>query len=292
MALLLSRTLGFALVVVLFVACGTSTPEPTPTPTPTSTPVPTPTRTPSPTPASPPTSTPNPTAPAVSIATLPPGVPSAAEVLKAALAAMAQAGSYHFEMDARISGPTADAASAIPLSFVGDFQAPDRARGKVALTMGLFSVEMETITIGDTTYATNPQTGEWQLASGLTSALPGPTDFTGEAVPGLVDVALLGVETVGGTPAYRLRGALPVEIMGGTEGKARADYWIGVEDSLILQIDAEGELGLDTVGDNAGAAGISGTANISMTIRFSRYGEPVLIEAPEVAPPQATPPSP
>ena len=256
-----------ALSVLLVVACGETTAEPTHTP------VPTPMPTPIPTPSPVPTSTPTPVPEAA-------GASTAQEVLAASVAAMAAQGSLHFELDARIKSPTAAFGTEIPLSFVGDFQAPDRVRGRLAASLGFFSLELEAITIGDTFYFTDPQTGQWETRPGAASALPNPAAFIMSSAGAVEAAVLVGRESLEGTPVYHLQGILPLDAFGGPEGRVQADIWIGVEDSLVRQISAAGEAPLDDLSAALGTTGLSGTANVAVTIRFSDYGEPVVIEAP------------
>ena len=61
-----------------------------------------------------------------------------------------------------------------------------------------------------------------------------------------------------------------------------ADFLISLDDFLILQIQAEGEVALDDAGDQLAGFGMSGTAAIEMTMTFSAFGEPVVIEPPQV----------
>ena len=257
----------FALSVILMVACDESTAD--------STPVSTSTATPSLTPTPVPTATPTPASEASGAAT-------AQEVLAASVAAMAAQGSLHFELDARISSPTAVFGTEIPLSFVGDFLAPDRVRGMLEVSFGFFSIGMEAINIGNAFYFTNPQTGQWETRPDAAYAFPNPAAFISASVGTLDSAVLVGRESLDGTPVYHLQGILPLDAFGGPEGRVQAELWIGVEDSLVWQIAAEGVAPLDDLSAALGTGGLSGTANVAVTIRFSDYGKPVVIEAPQV----------
>ena len=215
------RTLLFALSVLLVVACAGDATEPTPTPTPTPTPSPTPTPTPVPTPV-----------PEASSA------PTAQEVLATSVAAMAVQGSLRFELDTRIKSPTAAFGTEIPLSFVGEFQAPDRVQGRLTVSLGFFTLELEAITIGDTFYFTDPQTGQWETRPGAAFALPNPVAFILSSAGAVEAAVLVGRESLEGTPVYHLQGILSLDAFGGSEGRVQADIWIGVEDSLVRQIAA------------------------------------------------------
>jgi hypothetical protein len=205
----------------------------------------------------------------------------------ASLKAMQEVKSFHFEMDARIKLPAQQSGglvTEIPLKMVGDFVAPDRMRGKMTMSLGFISVDIESIAIGDKVYITNPQTGQWELAGGQTFALPSPQDFTGVDASQLGNLSVVGEVTLDGTKVLHLRGKLPLDVTGQTGGEAQAEYWIGAEDRLIRQISVEGDVPLDDIAglpaSPLGGAGASGNAQLSLLMKFSRYGESITIEAP------------
>ena len=126
---------------------------------------------------------------------------------------MLEAGTLHFELDSRIRVQTGDTETSIPLTFVGDVQAPDRISGKLTVTLGFFALEMETVIIGDTSYITNIQTGEWEVSQSPAYALPSPTEFMGDAIAALGDRRAIGGgdarRNTGVSPAWRgTRGCL------------------------------------------------------------------------------------
>ena len=112
--------------------------------------------------------------------------------MEMALAAMTEVESFHFELESTVSTSTDDADVGLPISFTGDYQAPDRIRGELSLSLGFFSIDMEAIAIGDTTYITSLDSGEWEISSDLGFGVPNPAEL---AVPG--GVALEGLTLVG-----------------------------------------------------------------------------------------------
>jgi hypothetical protein len=287
------RTLIISLGLALLAACnqparslaqlGASTPTPTMTAIPTATPLPTA------------TPTPEPTATATLIPSLAPapGVAlntdaSLEELLAASIEAMSGVQSFHFELDASITTETDGSAMQIPLTFAGDYQAPDRTRGKMTISLGFLSMELETITIGDKAYISDPQTGEWEETSNASLVIPQPSDFTG--IPeqaNLEGMEVVGEETLeDGTPVLHLRAKAPEELTGGNTGDLDAHIWIGLEDSLIRRMKIDGDVPLDQVAALApgapfsGGALPSGPANLTMTVTLSNYNVPVEIEAP------------
>ena len=204
------------------------------------------------------------------------------KVLAQSLAAMAGVDSFHFQVDAAVKTSAGDLETTIPLTLVGDFQAPDRARTKLTVSLGFFSVEVESIAIGDTLYVTNPQTGQWEITSDSAFVFPSPTEFTGGIDLGLDEMVLVGEVTLGGTQTLHLRGTAPAEAFGGSQGRSEVEFWIGVDDLLIRKVATEVEISLEDLTASLGGVGLSGPATLSMTMEFTGYGEPVVIEAPEI----------
>ena len=278
--------------VTLFVACGSDEALPataaltaieTPTATPAVTPLPTPAPTPSPTPI--PSPTPSPTAtpeppPAVTLAS--PDGPSVIEILEASFAAMEAVESMHLEMVAEIKIDSGGTETNLPLKLVGDFQAPDRVHSSLSVSLGFFSIEVETIAIGDDVYTTDPLTGAWSVSSEAAFAFPAPADFAVGTELALLDPVLLGIGELDGGKVFRLSGAPPPDVFGTGEVLTDAEFWIGVDDFLIRKITAEAEVGLEELGGALGDVGISGPATVSLTISISDFGKPVVIEAPEL----------
>ena len=208
------------------------------------------------------------------------GLPSPLEVLGASFAAMDAAGSFHFEMDVAIKAPVEGADLEIPITLAGDFQAPDRVRGSMAMSLGFFTLEMEMVSIGETTYMTSPQTGEWEVVSDTTLVPPNLGELAEAGAGLLYDAVLVGEETLDGTPVYQIGGLLTQDVIAGLEPGGQVALWIGVDDSLIYRIGFRGEVSLDDLLGPMDQAGLSGQGALFMTARFSGYGVPVTIEPP------------
>ena len=199
------------------------------------------------------------------------------------MAAMAAQVSFHYDIQGSIRASSAT--TGIPISFVGDVVAPDRMRGKLNVNLGLLALEVETIVIGEATYTTNLQTAEWELGPGLPAALPDPSELArlgAKLVDELGDVELVGLESLEGLDAYRISGASLLSDFGGPEGEAQVDIWIDVEDFLVVQVTGEGKVSLEGLGQALSAVGLTGEVVIETTLKLSAFGEPVVIEAPQV----------
>ena len=123
---------------------------------------------------------------------------------------------------------------------------------------------------------------EWEVSAGLTAAIPSPVEMLQVALPALSETSLLAEEDFQGIGGHRLRGLVPEDILSGSGGKAAADFLIGLEDSLIYEITAEGQVPLDEVDVQLPGVDMSGKADIDLTVTFSAFGEPVDIQAPQL----------
>jgi WD40 repeat protein len=248
---------GLALALLLVTAC--RVPALTPTPTATATLTPSPTST--------PTSTPTPQ--------------SAQEILAAAIEAVQEAGSYHFDMTMQMNAGTVDGSLTmkIPMTFAGDFQQPDRMKATMTMEMLGQSIEMDMVTIGGTSYYRESTTGEWQVS---------PAQSGGESTPGgpgaidlgqMEDATFVGEERLAGSPVYHVAGTAPyplsfIESLGDVEGDLQIDYWIDQESSYVVKGTMQGDV--------TATGELEITIAISATVLFSGYGQAVEIEAPEV----------
>ena len=160
-----------ALVIAVGIACAESETAPTPTPSPTVAPTPEPTST--------------------------PIAESALEILEASMAAMQDAESLHFDIDVQVKLVVQGQPLDVPLRFVGDFQAPDRSQGTLSLAIPFFSIEIEVISIGSTTYTKDPETGEGVVTLDEAPFFEGPVEFIGvEELDKLLGLTLVGEETL------------------------------------------------------------------------------------------------
>ncbi len=272
----------FGILVLSIAACGGSD---SPTSSPTTAPVPTATVAPTPTVA--PTSAPVPTpAPTEAPPPTPGGdLPDPDSLLESAAAAMAAVTSFHFDVELVMSIDAEGQALEIPIGMTGDFQAPDRAKGKLSsiLEPG-FEIESEFVIIGPDFYMRDPLTGEWardeesSLGPALGPAIFPPDLVSPEGLEGLEDLVLTGEEVLGGVRTWRLSGSGSADALTGDGGlKLNAEVWIGVDDLLIHGVTMNGDIGF--LGDLTDGAG---GASISFEVWLSDYGVPVSIEAPEL----------
>lgn len=235
-------------------------------PTHTATPIPTFTPTPTPTPLTPET------------------------ILENALNNLNAVQTYHYQSDIQSTWILENADEEMSFAIKGDFQAPDRTREMISMNFNDETNESEFITIGNTTYLKDPDTGEWEIdivmkdltLSDLLTKRPGipavmPADIQ--------DLVLVEETHIDGNKVQHLsgRGSLT-----GTDyimnSDLQVDYWIGVDDGLLKQSSVEGELVIN--GDEFLSELALGqfTIDFSAMHRFSDFGKLIVIEAPTVEP--------
>ena len=213
---------------------------------------------------------------------------SARSVLEAAVEAAETVESYHSELDVKIGSATEEGQFELTYGLVVDYQAPDGWRAEVTVTVPLQgSIEVQMVSIDDTVYGTNPDTGRWELVPTESFSIVSLDLLAEDAITGIAGLSVQGVEELDGADVYRIAGTLPAgavatttslgTLIDGGEGDLSVVYWIGVDDSLIRRFTGEGELEFD--------AGIK--VSVSVTADFSDFGKDVVIEAPVVEPPPA-----
>ena len=147
-------------------------------------------------------------------------------------------------------------------------------------------IEFQMVSIGDVVYATDSQTGAWEISESsetLVAALDDALDFTGDDfINDIRELTVEGVEILDDVSVYRVTGVLTAAALGdatlfrvldpGGQGELQVAYWVGVSDSLVRKFTAGGRLALEE----------GEMINFSMVVEVSDFGEEVVIEVPEV----------
>ncbi len=299
-----------ALILTLSVACGQE-PVPTPTPTiaptetatptpPTNTPVagpvaasniPLPTRAPVSTPTLGPTSTPTPLPPEVAI-------------MGSARDSMATAVSYAFDINGVLIGKTEDGTYVeVPITYAGD-ALPDYNSASIELTTPSETLEFDVVSLHGgafsfgpyfrMSYALDTEVRRWSDNVELfaLSALTNPRFLLGSdsretnRIATRGQMKLEGQETLNGVNTHVITGKLPLEQVSGADGELMdVIYRIGVDDSLLRQVEIEGDISpsiLMSFTDD----GYAGTDRANLTVRFFDYGKSVDYAAPNLISPR------
>ena len=206
---------------------------------------------------------------------------SAEAILEMANTAMRAVDFVHLDMGVTMTSIEGE----LYFGFQGDFQAPDRFRGvrdtMMSLAAGFEGVGhlTEDMSIGGTFYQEGSSTEYaeyWEVASAYADPLADPTEFIGGDLPEFRNLVLAGEETLDGVPVYHLKGKAPPGAFESVEGELDADIWIRVDDSALVRITLEGEAQVEGLWGDSDAS----SATVSMTMKFSDFGKPVVIEVP------------
>ena len=214
--------------------------------------------------------------------------PSPRDILSAAHAAMSALDSYHAELRSVLADDEGDSGLTICERVAIDFQAPDRIREHYSSFRSAWGefFTTEIIFIGASVYGTDPVTGKWEWAP-----LP-PVDsadlleiFGDDATTDLRDASIEGIEELNNVDVYRISGTvtsqifdkalddyLPMGTIDESNFPLRTVFWVGVDDSLVRKVSAEG------VYEDVEADLLSS----SIVIEYSAFGEDIVVEAPEV----------
>ena len=210
---------------------------------------------------------------------------------------MRQVESFHAEVDAAFTVIQTEASfrmdeesfgTEFPIRFIGDFQLPDRASGKLQLALGLVLLELDIVKIGEIAYITNPETGAWEQYPLFLTGLPDPYDLVLPPSEPLrySNFEVIKEETIDGVLTRHIRADLRASFLGSTFDNLFVEMWIGKEDNLLYRLTMAGEVSVDeadTAGLASGALGaadIGGDAEFTMTITFSNFNQPIVIEPP------------
>lgn len=175
-----------------------------------------------------------------------------------------------------------------PILFSGDFRLPDRAKGKLLISLGIVALEMDIVTIGEQAYITNPETGGWEEYPLFLTGLPDPYDLV--LLPAETgrysDIQVVKDAIIDGVQTRHIRANLRASVLGGSYDNLFLDIWIGKDDGLTHRLIMSGETDVDEQ-DSAGlasgafgAADFGGKAEFTMTIDYTNFNQPVVIEPP------------
>ena len=194
---------------------------------------------------------------------------------------MSKVESYHLEVDTiiRIPSTQTEAAQERELSrLVADVAAPGRLKAKLSAFSPfggepVEGIEVEIVTIDETTYIGDPATKKWDWRPRTDEDLV-MSRVAGIAVGSMIDATKLADEAVDGVLSYQLEGNVGPDVLGpgdeSTPETIPAEIWIGKDDQLVRQVRLELEFQ---------GAQVPGTITVS-TLTLSRFNEPVTVEAP------------
>jgi hypothetical protein len=202
--------------------------------------------------------------------------PSAQEIIRDSINKMNAISSFHFELGHE-GGRTLIAMGLELDEAIGDVAKPDRLKTNITAALGGMLVEVEVVTVGTTTYMTNPLTKKWELIPGEFSAIS-IFDPNAGITAILEDMSnpskVEGEEKEQVGNSYHIKGEIPSEslrpiTLSSVEGvNITVDVWIDTENFLINQIRVEGQI---TEMEKPG---------IIRILKLSNYDQEIKIESP------------
>ena len=203
------------------------------------------------------------------------------DIIGAARAAMNALDSYHTELRFAVVDGETDSGWAQCVRGESNFQAPDRVREDNTIYGATFGeISTETIIVGASAYRTDSVTEKWERVSA--PSLDSPYLFGDDATTGLRDASIEGIEELNNVDVYRVGGTVSSDALydmifpyylpsNEFDYPLRTVFWVGVEDSLVRKVSAEGVVYEDSL-----------PRNLFITIEYSAFDEEIVIEAPEV----------
>ena len=201
------------------------------------------------------------------------------DILSAAHTSMSALDSYHAELRLAWVDNETDTGFALCVRSAIDFQAPDRVQGHYSAYDRRGEHAIEIISIGHSVYRAYPPTGKWEWASLPPVDSANLLEILDDTTADPSDSSIVGIERLNDVEVYRIGGTVSAQafyniasISGESDLSLRTVFWVGVEDSIVRKVSAEG------VNDDAESFPIS----ISITIEYSAFDEEIVIEAPEL----------
>ena len=174
---------------------------------------------------------------------------TAQEIINYSIDKMTDINSFHFELSHE--GGRTPIAMGLELDEAkGDVKKPDKLETTVLAALKGMLVEVQVITIGDTTYMTNPLTKNWEFVPGEFSAISifDPNAGITSILQDMVNPTLVTTEEDSIPNCYHIMGEIPSEslrpiTLSSAEGiNLTADIWIDTGSFLINQITIEGQI--------------------------------------------------
>lgn len=201
------------------------------------------------------------------------------EVISRAATAMLAQNSMHFKIE--ISGAPVSINKPLGLSLrsaEGDFTRPDRMGAHLKIVSPVAAIEADMIALGNDQYVTNFLTQKWEplpAEFGFNPAVMFHPEHGLEKTleAGLDNASSAGVESIDGAPAYHVKGSLDgarLQFMSGgliSTGRVEVDVWSDAQAFTVRRA-----VLVDTSTDPQKPS--------TWTITFSKFGQPVSIEAP------------
>ena len=221
-------------------------------------------------------------------------------ILEAAIATMRNIDSFHFVESSKwsVAIVASDRPNAEAIEATGDYQSPDKLRKRAVIHYVHPSTtsHVQAISIGDTRYVTNPDTGEWERSResvwGEDELFSNPIDFFESVASELGPNAYRGISTLGGVKVHRFVYTTPDLGRTSTIQSLNVVIVVGVDDSLVREVRSRSSWSQRPCPPDQACPAIEivpGSADHS--VEFSYPDGAVTIQAPQIHIGSPTPPT-
>jgi len=192
-------------------------------------------------------------------------------LLEGAAARIESLETFHFDLE--FSGGAADILGGVRMRDAeGDFAGIDSFQAALHASVGPINADLEVRNVNGEGWLTNPLTGRWEQQDISVAEVFDISTGVTALMRSVQDPTVTRAERLGGVDVYRVEAQLASDeltlIPGARKGeRLDAVAWIGVDDTLVRRIEVSGRL-------------FSANEVGTVTVRLSRFDEPVTIEAP------------
>jgi predicted small secreted protein len=169
-------------------------------------------------------------------------------VLKQASTAMKEVAGFHFVYEVHKPASAKPAAGLDIARITGDVNSEGNMQATIDVTQGGVPLQLGFVAVGDTHYIQAPPSQKWQSIPAEKSPVGSLSLSAGtiQILDRITDTAYEGRAGKGGTETYHISGMVAAEeveaivAMVNTTDSFPTDIWIGVEDSLVYEVDIKG----------------------------------------------------
>jgi len=169
-------------------------------------------------------------------------------VLKQASAAMKEVAGFHFVYEVHKPASAKPGAGLEIARITGDVNSEGNMQATIDVTQGGVPLQLGFVAVGDTHYIQAPPSQKWQSIPADKSPVGSLSLSAGtiQILDRITDTAYEGTEGKGGTDTYHISGMVAAQeveaivAMVNTKDSFPTDIWIGVEDSLVYEVDLHG----------------------------------------------------
>lgn len=172
------------------------------------------------------------------------------KVLAASSVKMKQIKGFHFVYEVHKPASAEPGAGLEIARIIGDVNSEGNMQATIDVTQGGIPLQLKFVALGDTHYILDPLSQKWQSIAAKDS-LAGSLNLSAgtiEILDRITDTSYEGQEGKGGAATYHISGkttAQDVKAIAGavsSTGTFSTDLWIGVDDSLVYEVDIAGAL--------------------------------------------------